>query len=160
MRLYLLRHGEAEPGHPDENRHLTEAGTQEIRRLASILNIKAKNRPTHLRVSPLTRARETADLFCRELHWSLETTVDKDLVPSGNPARVARNLIQEAQTSLVVGHNPHLEMLLSYLLSGQSNGVLAVMNTGSLACLEFSQIGGSGGSGILRFLLSPNLFEA
>lgn len=160
MRFYILRHGEAEAGHPDAERQLTVEGRREIEWLAEKLEIQEKHRPNCLWVSPLIRARETAELFCRCLGWSLVPTITEDLIPSGNPARVARNLIEGEQSALVVGHNPHLEMLVSYFLSGHSDGVLAVMNTGSLACLEYSQLGGNRGSSFLRYLISPNTLSS
>jgi phosphohistidine phosphatase SixA len=157
MRLYLLRHGEAEPTHPDADRKLTDKGIEEITRVAHGLAIKKKHQPASLWVSPLRRAQQTADLFCREIGWDMEREIREDLVPGANPARVARELTHAGQSCILVGHNPHLEILLSYLLSGRSDGILILLNTGSIACVEFPQVGPSHGNCILRWVVSPKM---
>jgi len=64
MRLYLLRHGAADwPNwdRSDDERPLTESGKKEMRKVAKFL--RALDIPLEEIVSsPLTRARETADI--------------------------------------------------------------------------------------------------
>ncbi len=159
MRAYLLRHGEAEPTHPDADRVLTSAGQKEIEKMAQTLRFRPKLLPQRLWVSPLTRAQQTAELFCGIAGISLAPETRNDLVPNANPARTARELQKSGDSLLIVGHNPHLEILLSYLLTGRSDGLLLVLNTGSLACIEFPRFGPTPETSFLRFLLSPNLLS-
>lgn len=159
MRAYLLRHGEAEPTHPDAERVLSPAGRREVEKMARTLLFRPKHLPQTLWVSPLARARQTAELFCDLAGIQVAPEIRDDLVPNANPARTARDLQKSPDTILVVGHNPHLEILLSYLLTGRSDGLLLVLNTGSLACVEFPRFGSTPETSFLRFLLSPNLLS-
>lgn len=159
MRLYLLRHAEAEPGNPDETRKLAPAGHEELQRLCAALRKNKAVQPEALWVSPLDRAQQSAEVFCREMELDLPVNVREDLVPEANPARLAHEIGQCQESLLIVGHNPHLEVLIAYLLTGRSDGVMVLMNTGSLACLEKTGLGGNPGASILRWVVSPNILR-
>ncbi len=155
MHLYILRHADAAPGHPDEERPLTEKGERDITRLCNVLKPKKAIRAEEIWESPFLRARQTTDHFCRELDLELPRHSTPALKPDENPARFARNLLKEQKSILVVGHNPHLELLISFLLTGRSNGAMVYFATGALACLENTHIRPDIGSCMLRWLISP-----
>lgn len=157
MRLFLLRHAEAVPGHPDETRSLAPRGREELDRLCRVLHREKALNPDILWVSPLDRARETADRFCRALRLDLPTQVREDLVPEANPARLAREIATQESNLLIIGHNPHLEMLIAYLLTGKSDGCMVLMNTASLACIELTGLQNNPGGALLRWVVSPNI---
>ena len=69
MKLYLVRHGEAKDEREDPERHLTEKGLRDVKRLAAYvvsehMNIKV-DRIVH---SGKTRALETAEVMAEYLH--------------------------------------------------------------------------------------------
>src|SRR5881409_2271314 len=64
MRVFLVRHGEATPGEPDELRALTAAGRAQARELGSRLAADGV-RPAAVLTSPLLRARETGEELAR-----------------------------------------------------------------------------------------------
>lgn len=159
MHLYLLRHGDAAPGNPDESRPLTEKGQADIRKLAHILKRKKAVQVEGIRVSPLLRARQTAELFIECLGLEPEISVDPGLTPESNPARTARNALETRRNLLLIGHNPHLELLASYLLTGRSNGAMMVISTGTLLCLENTHIRPDIGACMLRWMISPKVLK-
>ena len=72
--LYLLRHGIAEeqrPGKSDADRALTPEGIQKTKQAARGMRALGI-RPDQVLSSPLTRARETAEIICEELRPGLE----------------------------------------------------------------------------------------
>ena len=103
MRLYLVRHAEAEPGEPDELRHLTAAGRRQAEQLAEHL-AAALPRPTAVLCSPLLRARETAELLARPL--GLEPVPDPRLAPGAGPDDVRSAVAGRGDAVVVVGHQP------------------------------------------------------
>ena len=160
MNLYLLRHGDAAPGHPDDTRPLTEKGEEDIRKLTSILKKKKAVRVDRVCVSPLLRAQQTADLFLDGLGIEAQREIDPGLIPEANPARTAREALEAQLDLLLIGHNPHLELLASYLLTGRSNGAMMVISTGSLLCLENTHIRPDIGACMLRWMISPKVLKS
>ena len=76
MRLFLVRHAEAAPGHPDELRPLTAAGREQARAVGERLATAA---PDVVLSSPLLRARETAAAIARAT--GAELRIDERLAP-------------------------------------------------------------------------------
>src|SRR5262245_25679603 len=70
MRLYFLRHGEADwPGwdRPDDERPLTSKGHKEVERVADFI-AERELKPVHILSSPLPRALETGQIVARRLN--------------------------------------------------------------------------------------------
>ena len=82
MRLLIVRHAEAAPGHPDELRTLTPAGRAQARALGRRLREEAFL-PDAVVTSPLLRARETAVALGLG-----EPQIDERLAPGAAPADV------------------------------------------------------------------------
>ncbi len=160
MRLYLLRHADAAPGHPDEQRPLTERGLTDLGRLCDAVKPKIGRQLEGMWVSPLLRAQQTADFVTERLDLDLERRTRKMLLPEANPARTAREALESDIHLLLVGHNPHLELLASYLLTGRSNGAMILMSTGTLMCLENTSIRPDIGACMLRWMISPKALKA
>lgn len=118
MRLYLLRHGEAEPqGVRDADRALVEAGRRSVEGKLSLLEPVDS-----FYCSPYKRARETAAIVQSAVGHS-EPVVDKRLTPDQPVAKVLE-LLQSLDTEscLLVGHNPLLSQLASILI-GEKYGI-------------------------------------
>tara|TARA_E500000178_G_scaffold328502_1_gene358575 strand:+ start:31159 stop:31650 length:492 start_codon:yes stop_codon:yes gene_type:complete len=162
MKVYLLRHAQAEPGFPDAERKLTEKGCRDVEKLGALLRGKDDFRPEHTWVSPLLRAEETASVFLQALgmaHASVLQKEEASLEPDRDPLPLVDLLSALEEDVLLVGHNPNLEILSSLLISGERYRSRIYLKTCSLVCLEWLPQPDHGQSGIcaLRWVLDPRL---
>ena len=114
MDLILWRHAEAEPGEPDLGRRLTSKGLKQAERMAEFLE---RHLPDTCRVlvSPADRAQQTAQALQRKFKTVPE------LGPGAPVSAVlsAANWPDSREPVLIVGHQPTLGMVASFLLSGE-----------------------------------------
>ena len=116
MKLWVLRHGEAEPHgtRPDSERALTAHGREEVLRSAA----KLIGQPiSAIYASPYLRAQETAMLVREALGFEPEIRTVEWLTPDNRPQAVAEQLVS-VDYALLVSHNPLVGNLLSYLQHG------------------------------------------
>lgn len=113
MDLILWRHAEAEPGEPDLGRRLTSKGLKQAQRMGAWLERHLPD-STRVLVSPADRAQQTALALKRKFK-----TVD-ELAPGAPVAAViaAANWPDSREPVLVVGHQPTLGAVASFLVSG------------------------------------------
>jgi phosphohistidine phosphatase len=149
MWIYLLRHGNAEdlrPGQGDDDRALTLEGEQRLERAGPTWR-RLVGPPDVVLVSPLRRARQTADAFVKAVRFAGEVRVESALVPSASPMLAVALLEAEslAQTGsvAVVGHEPHLGYLLGAMVTGNpritmplKKGMLVGVETDSVTSLR------------------------
>lgn len=160
MLLYVLRHAEAEalsPSGLDSDRALTEAGMKRMKLVARAI---ARMEPDFdaIFVSPLLRARQTAEPVAAACRFKGELTITEALVPGANPASILEELETAGRTSaLVVGHEPHLGTLFGRLVSGRKD-VEVPMKKASLAVFEIHPHLGTGRAE-LKSYLPPRLLE-
>jgi phosphohistidine phosphatase SixA len=101
--VYLVRHGQAEPGQPDDLRRLTPRGREQARLVA--LHLDAEQAPPDAVVSsPLLRARETAEEIGRA--FGVEPEVDERLAPGASPDDVLAVVAGRGETIVAIGHEP------------------------------------------------------
>lgn len=134
MKLWLLRHGEAESAAlTDAERNLTAYGRQQVREAAAQL----QGRPLQaVLVSPFVRAQQTADLFCEVLAFSGARETVAWLTPESDVRQAMRKLDSYPfKELLLVTHQPLVGALAGLLIHGHRQQPLA-MNTASLALLE------------------------
>lgn len=114
MDLILWRHAEAEAGEPDHGRRLTPKGVKQAARMAAWLERHLPD-TSRVLVSPADRAQQTAAALGRKFR-----TVD-DLAPGGSVAALlaAANWPESREPVLIVGHQPTLGAVASFLLSGE-----------------------------------------
>lgn len=137
VKLYLLRHAEAEPDEPDAERRLTAKGERQVHQLAVYL--LKRDVPLEIKEiwhSPLVRAVETADLFKKELKLDAPALNAPGLLPEDDPRPMALRLACARKSVLVVGHNPQFEALASCLLSGGTQPILIDFKKCGLLHLE------------------------
>jgi phosphohistidine phosphatase len=103
VRLYLVRHAEAERGEPDELRRLTAAGRQQARDLGARLSAQGVGADAVL-TSPLLRARETGDQLARALGAAAEP--HERLAPGATAEDLLAAVAGRGETVVVVGHQP------------------------------------------------------
>jgi phosphohistidine phosphatase len=103
MRVFLVRHAEAEPGVPDELRTLTDHGRWQAQDLGRRFTRRGI-RPEAVLSSPLLRARQTADAIAAEAGVSAEP--DERLAPGATAEDVRAVVAGRGDTVVVVGHQP------------------------------------------------------
>lgn len=138
MKLWLLRHGEAEPvARRDAERNLTARGRQQVREVAEHL----QGRPLQaVLVSPYVRAQQTADLLCEELGFTGQRLTASWLTPESELRQTLRELAGFAHDELLlVTHQPLVGSLAGLLIHGHRQQPLP-MNTASLALLEGEEL--------------------
>ncbi len=138
MKLFLMRHGEAETfATSDKERKLTAHGVKECETAAKWLKLNAVDIDFAL-VSPYVRAQQTFQTVSQTLNVKASQTV-VDITPDGDPSWVADYLDvlisenTELNTMLVVTHMPLVSSLLDILVA---NPVGVFFPTGGLAMVE------------------------
>jgi phosphohistidine phosphatase len=158
MLLYVLRHGiadDAKPGEPDSSRALTPEGRK---KLGSVLERakKAGVSPDVILTSPYVRAKQTARMAAQAFDREDSVIETSALVPSGSPELVWEELSEyRSQAQLmVVGHEPLLGELTSYLLDAPSLRI--DMRKAALVAISLEGLRG-GPRGVLQWMITPKL---
>ncbi len=109
-------------------------------------------------VSPLLRARQTAEPVAAACRFRGELTITEALVPGASPSTILAELeATGCRSALVVGHEPHLGSLVGRLVSGRKD-VDVPMKKAALAIFEI-HAGLGAGRAELRAYLPPRLLE-
>lgn len=164
LKLFLLRHGRAEPAAPtDAGRKLSALGREEIQQVADA-HFSLLSGVSKILASPYLRAQQTRDLVAGRLGCAKDTpigtasalqmhTVDF-LTPSANPQKFLDYLGACADQSsiLCVSHQPLLGTLLDEICGFEPGQYR--MGTGALAYIHFDQIVAKG-FGELKWIKHP-----
>ncbi len=137
MKLYLLRHAEASyDANCDEDRELTRKGEKSIMALAALLKAKEFSGLKDIWHSSLVRARQTAELFNEDMQLDLPLKESDSLKPSDPPLLLLDEYLEASHDLMLVGHNPHLTLLASALLTGDASSICVEFKKSGLLCLE------------------------
>jgi phosphohistidine phosphatase len=140
MELIVIRHAIAEDktvfartGRPDTERPLTKRGRTIMRRVAKGLRREVKSIDV-LAASPLVRAQQTAAIVSKE-YGALDVETVPALEPERAPSAFAAWLRsqRDADVVAIVGHEPHLGTLITWLMSGLTRSHVELEKGG--ACL-------------------------
>jgi phosphohistidine phosphatase len=151
--LWLLRHGEAVPheSKADFDRELTPRGERQSAAAGEAL-ARLGLEFAACYTSPLVRARETAELACKQLNVTPE---ERDGIGKGFDLEQAGELLaahSDGERILVVGHNPSFEQVVLDL-----TGARVDFKKGGIAAVRVDR---DGGSGELVTLLRPRELES
>ncbi len=148
MILVFIRHGKAETaqGKPDELREFTLEGRRVIRCLTKLIPVK----PSRIFTSPLKRAVQTAEILAEELGGNVIPA--EELRPEKFSLESLKAL-SPSEGDFFVCHAPSVEKVISELIGGGS----VKMRSGAAAGIELEDV--SPGSGVLRFLVPPEVSE-
>jgi phosphohistidine phosphatase len=160
MELLVVRHAIAEEraafaatGRPDGERPLTAEGRRKMRRGARGL---ARIAPpvAAMASSPLVRAVETARILAPALGLRSFEEIP-ELAPEAAPEALLPWLRRQGRrrAAAIVGHEPHLGRLVSWLVSGQGGPLLELGKGG--ACLVVLPVRPGAGSGRIGWVLAP-----
>lgn len=122
MKLFFLRHGQAEHNRNDDIRELTQQGRNDVQYVAAARR-EALACVQRVLVSPIVRAQQTADIVCEEAHIKApRDTVDWLIHES--PLREALLALAKLDGNiLLVGHQPLASKIVESLCSLQHSGV-------------------------------------
>jgi phosphohistidine phosphatase len=139
VELYLMRHGEAAPGHPDAERALTPDGIAAAERVAARA-AALDPRIAHVYHSGFVRARQTAEILARALHAADRVEPRAGLTPEDPVEPVARWLLDQAGLrgvggTMLVAHLPFLGRLAVRLVAGRESAQVLVFEAGALVKL-------------------------
>lgn len=130
--LWLLRHGEAADGGPDDQRPLTDRGIAQAQAAGTALLRLGVSIDVCLS-SPKLRAVQTAERACEPL--GIEVRLEAPL--AGEPFDV-HELVAGLGDVLLVGHDPSFSLLLHDLTGAQARmkkGAVAAIEKGELLAL-------------------------
>jgi phosphohistidine phosphatase len=167
LNLLVVRHAIAEDkerfaltGRSDDLRPLTAEGRAKMRRAAQGLCALAP-RPAFIASSPLVRARETAEILSTALAVPRIETVEA-LRPDASYEDLAAWLSEPPaagqETVALVGHEPHLGGLATWLMAGTGESRIE-FKKGGAALLELDGPAAPGAA-TLRWLATPALLRS
>lgn len=165
MQLLVIRHAIAEDreeftarGADDAERPLTDFGRRRMKRNADGLRRVAPQLDV-IAASPLTRAQQTARIVADE--YKLR---DVETAEAMHPDRHPRELLSwlarfpSDATVAVVGHEPHVGMLVAWCVGGVAEPTVA-FKKGGVALIDFARKPAAA-KGVLQWLLTPAQLRA
>lgn len=160
MKLLIIRHGDAgdadefaRTGKNDDERPLSAKGIRDMTRVGAGLR-SIVGEIDVLASSPLVRARQTADIVMDAYGMKVVDVVES-LRPTTPLAGTLGWLerVADADVVAVVGHDPHLSRLATWLVSGiDAEGV--VLKKGGACLLKFDDAVAAGAA-TMRWLMTP-----
>jgi len=160
MKLLVIRHGAAmdqekfaESGESDELRPLTPDGKREMKKIAKGIR-KLVKKIDVLATSPLVRARQTAGIVADEMEMD-DAEITDTLKPEAALEDFEKWAGLYAHNNLlaIVGHEPHLSSLVTWLISGKRESRIELKKGG--ACLVDFEAEARHDAGTLAWLLTP-----
>jgi phosphohistidine phosphatase len=165
MKLLIIRHAIAEDkdvwartGASDDDRPLTAEGRAKMAKNAAGLHTIISDIKV-LATSPLLRAHQTGEIVAAEYGLSIVSTTET-LVPSQRLGNFVEWLASRSNNGVtaVVGHDPHLGALVTWLVSGTEEARIE-LKKGAACLITFDETPAAGG-GLLRWLLQPSQLRA
>jgi phosphohistidine phosphatase len=159
MKLYLVRHGEAEKVggriSRDADRRLTATGEETSLWVGRALGRIDPAIGTIL-TSPLVRAVQTGTLIKRELGDKPAQRDSEMLTPGFRPKDLLKELfaLPSVESIVAVGHEPDISRCLGYLIADGSH-VSVTMGTGAVAGVELRGAISEYEAALLWFLTPP-----
>jgi phosphohistidine phosphatase len=162
--LLIVRHAIAKDragwgadGRPDDERPLTERGRSRMKRNAAGI-VSACSGIDVVATSPFARAADTAHILARALRCQRVVELDA-LAPGGSRERLMHWLGDRGEDERIalVGHEPDLGMLVSWLVAGAGSAPME-MKKGGACLLVFDGLPACG-RGELRWFLPPALLR-
>ncbi|MDP9122470.1 MAG: histidine phosphatase family protein [Acidobacteriota bacterium] len=154
MKLLMVRHAIAEEpeefartGRDDRQRPLTDEGRKRMKQGARGLRSMVPEIDL-LATSPLTRAAQTAAII-DSVYGGLTEVEIEELSPESSPVEFLRWLRkQNGATVAVVGHEPSISLVLSWLLTGTERRLFS-FRKGGACLLDFPGEVGAGTANLL-----------
>jgi phosphohistidine phosphatase len=163
MNLLVVRHAPAGDRNAwqaqrkdDFLRPLTADGRKKMREAARGL-VRLVDAPQAIATSPLVRAKETADILARA--FDVPAADELEALEPGQPPQALLGWIRARERqalAVVVGHEPHLGILVSWLLAGRARAFVQ-MKKGGACLLELGSRPGPGRAELLWLAVPAQL---
>ncbi len=156
MKIALIRHGEAENTHPDEQRQLSTEGKQDIMSLGAFLKGTGWQFQKVFH-SPLVRTYQTASILAQSL--SCETDPWTVLRPGASPEGVSAELhtLKPGEAAALVFHMPDVARIAAYFLGSSDSSFYVPPGTVLGINLPARP---APGSGLLLFAMQPEFWAS
>lgn len=153
MKIYCVRHGEAEESDVDSQRPLTENGVTDIENVARFMG-EAGLHIDHMLHSPKVRAVQTAEIFAKYLQADQVNECDTLLDEHNDVSPIVDMIPAWHGDTMLVGHLPYMYKLISALVLEQAD-FYPIVNypPGTVICLDRYNTE----RWIISWLLSPQL---
>lgn len=154
MKLYLLRHGHAEPGGngiDDRERQLTDEGVQRMTTAAAVM-AKLELCPKFIFSSPRVRARQTAEIVAEALNMTIDIRDEVNFDFSVDKIKSLTTQMDDSEDAMFVGHEPSMSLVVEALTGGEVE-----MKKGGLAMIEV--VSREPFEGVLVWLIAPKVFD-
>ena len=135
MYLYLIQHGEAKSKDVDSERHLTEKGQNDVKKISAFLKQFGLSVDT-IWHSGKTRAAQTADILASSVAVNKEVVQHDGLAPNDAIGPVQEKLNETDEDLMIVGHLPFLSKLASSLIANSESTDAVTFQQGGIVCLE------------------------
>ena len=169
MYLYIIRHATAEEREDfasknadDSLRPLTAKGKKKLQK--TILGLEKEfDKLDAIVTSPYLRAKQTAQILADLCDGTPRIFESAELVPHAPPQALLKWLKTQCthlKKVAVIGHEPHLSLFTSYLLSGNAEESFIELKKSSVALVEignFEDIAASKSK--LLWLVSPKIID-
>jgi phosphohistidine phosphatase len=152
MALYLIQHGKSLPKDQDPDQGLSEDGTTETERIASIAQGYGV-RVSQIRHSVKTRARQTAEILARALKPQNNIQEISGIKPMDDVAACAAK-IDPDENVMLVGHLPFMERITSYLITGSIDQPVIRFQNSGIVCLDKDP---GAQAWVIKWALMPNI---
>lgn len=131
-RIYFAQHGLAIDKKDDPERPLSKDGIEQSKIVAKFLQGSETSLDSIFHSGKL-RAAQTAEIFATALNISSTSVID-GLSPNDDVTLLAQDL--NIINALYIGHLPHLEKLVTYLITGNDGDSVISFKNSAVACLE------------------------
>ena len=148
MAIYFVQHGLALAKEVDPDRPLSADGRNEVMRISAYLR-EIGFTVKKIFHSGKTRARETARIFAEYTGDGLIYELP-GMNPNDDVKKFAAGLSED--DAMYVGHLPHMERLVSYLVAGDENAGIVKFTNGGVVC-----VGKDGGGFHIEWYLRPSM---
>lgn len=160
MKLLIVRHAHAEDRDEwarmnpnDELRPLTKKGIKQFVSFSKVLVSLMKD-PDLILSSPLTRAVQTSDILKKR--YKTNYRIIKELKPEASIVRLLKFLsLSKKQNVVLVGHEPFLSELVSYLIAGKTQSRI-VLRKGGCCLLDLDKYQKKRAK--MEVLISPKIY--
>ena len=138
MELYLARHGQAVPKEVDADQPLSDAGRAGVERVASALRdcgVRVR-RVVH---SGKARARQTAEIIGQVVLPGQDVEQIDGIAPLDSTDRLADMVASWSDDTMVVGHLPFMDKMVSRLVAGAEEPALIMFSPATVVCLRLDE---------------------
>ena len=152
MALYLVQHGKSLPKEIDPDQGLSDEGRSEVKRIADV----SKGYGITMSIiehSEKKRALQTAEIFASILKPIKGYQERTGLKPLDDVTAIAKT-IESGSNTMLVGHQPFMGKLTSYLVTGSVDIPVFKFQNGGILCLNKDP---DTGSWMILWSLMPNI---